>query len=1117
MLDCTSDVMAAATCSTAAGPSPVTPGGVISPPSSVPPQGVSWTLYDTDGNELWFTAGVYQPGSSTPSVVRTTYQLYMGNSITLGGNNITCSVTPPAPTLPCATIDANGVVTQLGYDWAGDLTSTSTPDGNGSEVATTTYGYDSYGEQTSTVSPDGNLSGANAGNYTTLTGYDADGRKTMMSQADGAGGTVNPRTSNYGYDPDGNQTTVQDARGYTTTTAYNADDQATLVTDPDSHSTLTCYDGEGHVAQTVPPAGVAAGGLSPASCPASYPAGYSTRLATDATVSTYNVFGWKTQETTPAPAGQTESETTTYAYDADGNVTQVTGPPAVTGGPAQVTSTTYNAEGEVATQTTGTGSAASTVAYCYGPTGQRTAVVYGDGNSSGAAPCETSSPWVVNAASYPAQAADQVTYAYDSFGKLVSQTRPGSATTTFTYDAAGNQLTSTDPNGVTTTKTFTPSGSTASVTYSGSSAHAVTYSYDAAGQVTAMTDGTGSSSYTYDTFGELATATNGAGNTVTYGHDGDGNQTSVTYPLGSPSWASTSTVTYGFDHASELTSATDFNGNVINITRTADGQPASQALGSTGASISAGYDPTDTPSSITLKNSGGTTLQAFAYADSPAGTIATETDTPATPQSPVTYTYDNQGRVATAVPGTGTTLSYAFDASGNLTTMPGGATGTYSPSGELSTATKSGTTTSYTYNADGQRLTATQGTTTLATGTWNGAGQLTAYTDNAATMSAASYDGNGMRAASTTTPSGGTATTQAYVWNGDNLLMDSGNAYIYAGATTPAEQVNLTTGTVTYLITDSLGSVRATMNSSAAITGTASYDAWGNPATAGGLTATTPFGFAGGYTDPTGLIYLVNRYYDPSTGQFTSVDPDVDKTLAPYAYTSGNPVSQTDPTGLSTATGACANAVPSCRYSWALYQTIATMSAITQPRGAFDRIHYLLADPFPLENIAEGALAAAIWYSKIKGGGPWDMKPRLRQLDVVNPPEMVSSGKGGELPFYSRITANRQVYFDVFGNVLYGAIGMKEGFSESILEAGATGLGLHLPGVGVNSPGNEEERKIGYQYYREGMPYRNGWFFTPDIVAVLPQLNHTCQVRTFPESQARYSTEHCIGGPASIW
>src|SRR6201999_2758194 len=111
------------------------------------------------------------------------------------------------------------------------------------------------------------------------------------------------------------------------------------------------------------------------------------------------------------------------------------------------------------------------------------------------------------------------------------------------------------------------------------------------------------------------------------------------------------------------------------------------------------------------------------------------------------------------------------------------------------------------------------------------------------------------------------------------------------------------TGAVTYLVTDSLGSVRGTVSASGALTGTTSYDAWGTPQTAGGLTAVTPFGFAGGYTDPTGLIYLINRYYDPVTGQFLSVDPEVASTLQPYAYAAGNPVSNNDPTGLVSASG----------------------------------------------------------------------------------------------------------------------------------------------------------------------------------------------------------------------
>jgi uncharacterized protein RhaS with RHS repeats len=43
---------------------------------------------------------------------------------------------------------------------------------------------------------------------------------------------------------------------------------------------------------------------------------------------------------------------------------------------------------------------------------------------------------------------------------------------------------------------------------------------------------------------------------------------------------------------------------------------------------------------------------------------------------------------------------------------------------------------------------------------------------------------------------------------------------------------------------------------------------------------------------------LVHRYYDPTTGQFLSVDPLVDATGTPYAYADDDPVNSTDPTGL---------------------------------------------------------------------------------------------------------------------------------------------------------------------------------------------------------------------------
>lgn len=165
-------------------------------------------------------------------------------------------------------------------------------------------------------------------------------------------------------------------------------------------------------------------------------------------------------------------------------------------------------------------------------------------------------------------------------------------------------------------------------------------------------------------------------------------------------------------------------------------------------------------------------------------------------------------------------------------------------------------------------------------------------------MTAATYDGGGLRSSTTV---GGT--TSGYVWNTltavPEIIMDGANAYIYASGTAPAEQVSLSAGTINYLIADSLGSVRGTVSSSGALTGSATYDAWGNPLTAGGLSSTTPFGYAGGYTDATGLLYLMNRYYDPGTGQFLSVDPKLAETGQPYGYADGNPVSLTDPLGQS--------------------------------------------------------------------------------------------------------------------------------------------------------------------------------------------------------------------------
>lgn len=488
----------------------------------------------------------------------------------------------------------------------------------------------------------------------------------------------------------------------TSTTLYDADDEAVLATNPDGNATLICHDPDGNVVETVPAVGVAEEALSAGSCAASklYPSGAVNSsgtevmplpLAPDATTTSYDGDGYAVSVTTPAPSGANyqvstanssfnyDYEQTTNTYDGASQLLTTSAPPASndSGAPNQLTAYTYDENGQVTSETTGAGtSAASTTVYCYDPNGDETAVVAPDGSTSGVAVCSTSTP-------YDTSSPYQTTYAYDSAGELISQTtpvtsaNPSGGATLYTYDDAGNELTSYDPDEITTTNTYTPLGKLASVSYSGSSAHSVSYSYDANGNLTQMVDASGTSTYTYDPFGELTSVENGAGKTVSYGYNSLGEETSITYPLGSgATWATTDTVNNGFDAAGRLTSVSDFEGNTISIASSADGLPTSEALGASGDTISTSYDASDAPSAIDLQN-GSTTLLGFSYSRTPSGNVGAETDTPSHSDEPQDYDYSAESRITSDELGSSGTLTYTEDASGNLTTLPTGGSASY--------------------------------------------------------------------------------------------------------------------------------------------------------------------------------------------------------------------------------------------------------------------------------------------------------------------------------------------------------------------------------------------------------------------------------------------------------
>jgi RHS repeat-associated protein len=125
----------------------------------------------------------------------------------------------------------------------------------------------------------------------------------------------------------------------------------------------------------------------------------------------------------------------------------------------------------------------------------------------------------------------------------------------------------------------------------------------------------------------------------------------------------------------------------------------------------------------------------------------------------------------------------------------------------------------------------------------------------------------------------------------------SSDIYVYGPGSIPIEQIS-SGGTVTYLHHDQQGSTRLLTGSTGTVTGKCSYSPYG-VATCEGST-TTPLGYDAQCTSTdTGLIYLRNRVYDPSTAQFLTVDPAVGVTRAPYNYGGDNPVNRRDPDGLS--------------------------------------------------------------------------------------------------------------------------------------------------------------------------------------------------------------------------
>lgn len=792
-------------------------------------------LYTYQNNLLVTEAHGY--ASATPATTTYTY-----DPVTLGVTSIT---------------DPNGHFQTFSYDDAGNRLSASDARG-----FTTIYAYDALNDLTSTIDPLG---------VKTTTGFDEAGHIATSGGTNSGGLSFGLATSTtvtqLNADPDitnSDGVAVAAPRGralYYGDAAHPAD--VTRIVDPRASTTTMTYDAYGDLATQ-------------------------TDAANDTTSYGYDTArGWKISAVSPVgtAAGTTASCTppavgcTTYVHDAWGHVTQVTDANAHT------TRLTFDANGNRTTtidgnsrQTTNTYDFADQLTVVTRADTTRLLTHYnGDGTVLD----------TVDGANHKTK------YTYDAQGRKATATDPRNRVTTYTYDPAGNLQTTKNPAGQVTTRVYDPANELIGITYSVATTPNVTsIVYDARGQRRSLTDGTGTSSWQYDAFGEITVAVNGAGAAVKYSYDQGGNQTSIVYPSG------TQTVIQSYDTANRISSVTDPNNQ-----KTTFGYYPDSTLKTTtypnGATVSNSYDNASVLTATTLAGIGAPV--SLTYTRDAADQLATTTPV-GLPDATKTYQYSPIEQL-TGVAGNTTNTPYGYDKGDNPISLAG-ATQAFDVANQLcwslsgtianpTCATVPTGATKYTYNTDGDRLSSTPATGAKTTNTYDQADRLTSTATNGTTYRYA-YDGDGLRMTSSTG-----STTTHFTWDAGsvpNLLSDGPTIYLYGPGGVPVEQLGLS-GT-SYYFDDQLGSTIALTDSLGHINATYTYDAYGNT-TAHTGSATTPLRYAGQYTDAeTGLLYLRNRYYDPSTGQFLSRDPAVAVTQMAYIYADENPLKEVDPLGL---------------------------------------------------------------------------------------------------------------------------------------------------------------------------------------------------------------------------
>jgi YD repeat-containing protein len=596
------------------------------------------TVYDLAGNKTqvirYATPVAYTPGASLASVRPASSPQDRVSSYTYTALNQLSNAT-----------DFEGTLTQYTYDEVGNLT-TSVSAVNTADVRTLSTRYDKQGRVIAELSGNGaaQLTGGQTqaqidaiwASYAIQYSYDADGRRTSATDADG-------HKTLYYYDADGRLTHTINAAGEVTQSAYNTLGELvqTIVygTRLTAATLGTLTGGLVNTTLTSAITGIANAGLDSVTSYA-----YTTRgqVASTAdalgfvTTRGYDAFGDLTASSQAIGGGQTLDHT--YRYDHRGLLTQTAWDPT---GLDTTASTQYDAFGRAIQTTDARGTITS---YSYDRLGHEVTTTL-DASGLGISRSAT----------------------YDAFGRVLTQTDALGNQTSYAYDNAARSITVTTPEGIVTSTVHNRNGQTQSITDGRGTV--TSYSYDKDGNLTDAVQDSGTGRLNLDTHRDYDAA-----DLLIDTIDANGVKTSYSYDAANrvltrrvdPNGLNLTT-SYGYDAKGQTVSVTDANNVVTQTQFDLKGEVVRVIIDPSGLNIRTAFTYDSRGKTLTVtegEGSGNPRLTQYKY-DKLGRRIEEHVD-PNGLNLTTLYGYDQNGNVVGKTDALGNVTRYAYDTADRL-------------------------------------------------------------------------------------------------------------------------------------------------------------------------------------------------------------------------------------------------------------------------------------------------------------------------------------------------------------------------------------------------------------------------------------------------------------------